>query len=121
MFTFFFQYEIIHNPLTVDLLVSLAYNSASEGAMDDPLPVGLGLRVPTPITPEFTAQPPLNLYFANNAAVSTPTVPNMTNIAADGLCEFDELDLNQVRIYSYLSVQDYLIHLLDEALHRQPH
>lgn len=105
---FFFQYEIIHNPLTVDLLVSLAFASASDGAMDEPLPLGLGLRVPPPIkssseSSSFTLPIPYYINDTTLSASSIPTVPKKINISEDGLCEFDELDRNQVRIvYSYL-------------------
>ena len=90
--------------------------------MDEPLPVGLGLRVPppTPSSSESTSLPQSMVYIVDNttsAAISTPTVPTKLNISEDGLCEFDELDLNQVRIYSYLLARSTLNHLLDEALH----
>ncbi|KAG6890413.1 hypothetical protein C0995_008767 [Termitomyces sp. Mi166 len=42
------QYEIIRNPNTVDLLVSIAHAAAIEQVLNDPLPIGLGLRVPLP-------------------------------------------------------------------------
>lgn len=85
--------------------------------MDEPLPVGLGLRVP-PLSSSGTPslQPP-DAGCVNNAVLPVASTPKVLNIAADGLCEFDELDLNQVRISSYLLVQNCLIHLLDEALH----
>jgi ubiquitin-conjugating enzyme E2 Q len=82
--------------------------------MDEPLPVGLGLRVPPPApAPSSSAStnvPQSMLYFVNNAippAVPTPTVPTTINISEDGLCEFDELDLNQVRMLIFLA-EDYL-------------
>ncbi|KAF8797821.1 hypothetical protein BYT27DRAFT_7204023 [Phlegmacium glaucopus] len=93
------EYEIIHNPLTVDLLVSLAYASASDGAMDEPLPVGLGLRVPPPSSSGTSGlQQPPPYYVDNTIAVSAPSVPKTFTISADGLCEFDELDLMQMRL-----------------------
>lgn len=39
------EYEIHNQPMVVDLLVSLAYNSASMGRLQD-FPTGLGLKVP---------------------------------------------------------------------------
>ncbi|EIW74242.1 hypothetical protein CONPUDRAFT_85969 [Coniophora puteana RWD-64-598 SS2] len=42
------EYEICTNAPTVDLLVSLAHLAASSGALDEPLPRGLGMRVPPP-------------------------------------------------------------------------
>ncbi|KAG6851065.1 hypothetical protein H0H93_002957 [Arthromyces matolae] len=41
-------YEIVHNPNTVDLLVSLTHSAATEQVLHDPLPIGLGLRVQPP-------------------------------------------------------------------------
>lgn len=77
--------------------------------MDEPLPVGLGLRVPPPTqsSSEIISLPAI--YYVDNTtpAVSTPTVPTKLNLSEDGLCEFDELDLNQVRIYSYLLSKDH--------------
>ena len=68
------QYEICHNLPTVDLLVSLAYSAAVGGALEDPLPVNLGLRVKPPRT-----------------GSSAP------GLGEDGLCDFDALDVNGVR------------------------
>ncbi|KAJ7896771.1 hypothetical protein B0H14DRAFT_3425555 [Mycena olivaceomarginata] len=39
-------YEVIHNPETVDLIVSLCYSVAAEGVLDEPLPKGIALRFP---------------------------------------------------------------------------
>lgn len=63
------QYEICSNPVVVDLLVSLAYIAAAEGALDAPLPIGMGLRV--------------------KCRSLTPEDP-------DGLHDFDQLDLSNV-------------------------
>ncbi|KAJ7454104.1 hypothetical protein FB451DRAFT_1408450 [Mycena latifolia] len=42
-------YEIMHNPETVDLLISLTYSAATEGVIDEePLPIRLELRAPPP-------------------------------------------------------------------------
>lgn len=73
--------------------------------MDEPLPVGLGLRVPPTSLGTIEVQPSVPMY--HQAALIPPS--KTPNIAADGLCEFDELDLNQVRtlyIYSYLLHSD---------------
>ena len=71
----FSQYEICHNLPTVDLLVSLAYSAAAGGVLEDPLPVNLGLRVKPPKTSTSAPGP-----------------------GADGLCDFDALDIVGVRI-----------------------
>lgn len=84
----------------MDLLVSLASVSAKEGVMDDPLPIGMGLRVPLPdfVTP---ALPP-GLGFAGYHAAQPPPVPEIPkNLqpSPDGLVEFDELSGPQVFLY----------------------
>ena len=65
------QYEICANPVIVDLLVSLTYIAAAEGALDAPLPVGMGLRVPCRSAP-------------------------VTLQGQDKLFDFDQLDLPHV-------------------------
>jgi ubiquitin-conjugating enzyme E2 Q len=72
---FSIQYEICHSLPTVDLLVSLAYSAAAGGVLEDPLPVNLGLRVRPPRTGSITP-----------------------GIGADGLCDFDALDIIGVRM-----------------------
>ncbi|KAL6306618.1 hypothetical protein BKA93DRAFT_773860 [Sparassis latifolia] len=64
------EYEICANPATIDLLVSLAYTSAAEGSLDEPLPSGMGLRV----------------SLASMGPSSDP----------DGLCDFDTLSRPQM-------------------------
>ncbi len=74
--------------------------------MEDPLPVGLGLRVPPPST---TAPPIAQVqqvdafgrpYVPSPAVVEQPVAP--LTIGPDGLCEFDELSLAQVCQPSHL-------------------
>ena len=76
------QYEIRANPTIVDLLVSLAYIATAEDAPDSPLPVGMGLRV------------------KGKATFGVPLGP-------DGLCEFDKLPPNEVRL-SLFAVTPFL-------------
>ncbi|KAF9481500.1 hypothetical protein BDN70DRAFT_876298 [Pholiota conissans] len=94
------EYEIIHNPKTVDLLVSLAYVSANDGAMEDPLPVGLGLRVPYPthVVPQ-AQQPNIGMHHSIQATqtVVEPQTPKDVVKGPDGLCDFDDLSLPQMR------------------------
>jgi ubiquitin-conjugating enzyme E2 Q len=78
--------------------------------MDEPLPVGLGLRVPppTPSTSASTSMPrPLPMLYYVNNTVLPPTAPTKIDVSEDELCEFDELDIIQVRIYSYFLVKDH--------------
>ncbi|KAJ6503107.1 hypothetical protein DFH09DRAFT_1375537 [Mycena vulgaris] len=49
--------EIIHNPETVDLLVSLMYSAAAEGVVDESFPIGMALRVPPPDKARVIATP----------------------------------------------------------------
>ncbi|KAJ6535050.1 hypothetical protein B0H19DRAFT_963825, partial [Mycena capillaripes] len=65
------EYEIIHNPATVDLLVSLTYSAAAEGVVDEPLPKGMALR---PAAPAVDYQ-----------------------VGLDGLVEFDQLPVEHMR------------------------
>ncbi|KAI0773052.1 hypothetical protein BD413DRAFT_538699, partial [Trametes elegans] len=64
------EYEICSNPTVVDLLVSLAYIAAAEGALEAPLPIGMGLRVTCRLKP---------------------------TTAADGLHDFDQLNIAEMR------------------------
>ncbi|RPD55194.1 hypothetical protein L227DRAFT_579837 [Lentinus tigrinus ALCF2SS1-6] len=67
------EYEICANPVTVDLLVSLAYVALTEGAPDAPLPVGMGLRVECRTAPAARRD-------------------------SDGLFDFDKLDPHDMRV-----------------------
>lgn len=100
IYLFSLQYEILHNPQTVDLLVSIAYAAAAEGVIDEPLPVGMALRVPLPN--ESLILPPPTQYNMNGqtyeAVVEQPTAPRRKPLVGnDGLYEFDALDLPLVR------------------------
>ncbi|TFK43105.1 hypothetical protein BDQ12DRAFT_165045 [Crucibulum laeve] len=97
------EYEIIHNPQTVDLLVSLAYDAATEHAMKEPLPIGMGLRVPHP-GPAPNVQPQYRHHMAWNGQpvpvqeepIHVPKGPAVPG--DDGLVEFDDLDIGQMRL-----------------------
>ncbi|CAA7264437.1 unnamed protein product [Cyclocybe aegerita] len=88
------EYEIIHNPQTVDLLVSLAFCSASDGSMEDPFPVGLGLRVPIPSASAGQYSAPTGVGYQNPQPVEPQRV---ITPGPDGLCDFDELSAPQMR------------------------
>ncbi|KAI0824358.1 hypothetical protein BC628DRAFT_1379076 [Trametes gibbosa] len=64
------EYEICSKPAVVDLLVSLAFVAAIEGALNAPLPIGMGLRVR-----------------CRGSEIDSP----------DGLHDFDRLDLPNMR------------------------
>lgn len=93
---FSMQYEIIHNPQTVDLLISLAYASANEGAMDEPLPIGMALRVPPPKNVGQDVVIPQQPQFLPTVVTPVAQVHNSPTVGPDGLCEFDDLDIYQV-------------------------
>ncbi|TEB26206.1 hypothetical protein FA13DRAFT_1795840 [Coprinellus micaceus] len=95
------EYEIIHNTKTVDLLVSLAYVSAAEGSMEDPLPVGMGLRVQHPgVVPVGQFVAPNRGYVAPGTGALAPVDPIGPETPArpgvDGLVDFDTLNIVQV-------------------------
>ncbi|KAI8977714.1 hypothetical protein BD414DRAFT_516981 [Trametes punicea] len=85
------EYEIRSNPAVVDLLVSLAYVAAAEGSLDAPLPIGMGLQVKCR-TPQAHMHGP------------------------DRLCDFDNLDLPNMR----LAIRD-LIDMLPPILELKRH
>lgn len=87
------QYEIVHNPHTVDLLVSLAYTAAIEGVLEEP-PVGIALRVPSPKAGLIG-----NHRGAQNATTE-PVTSASVQVGKDGLCEFDDLTIPEVGIIS---------------------
>lgn len=67
----------------MDLLVSFAYAAAAEKVLDEPLPTGMGLRVRIP-----------------EKASSSKVV----QVGSDGLCDFDDLDIHQVRRFHDASI-----------------
>ncbi|KAJ4466482.1 hypothetical protein C8J55DRAFT_527332 [Lentinula edodes] len=106
------EYDIIHNPETVDLLVSITYAAAIESALDEPLPIGMGLRVPLPdvtkVLPPQTSYSALQTrvmiaggHLQNSIATPPPTTPTESPrppvVGSDCLCDFDDLDLQQMR------------------------
>ncbi|KAG6911970.1 hypothetical protein DXG01_000218 [Tephrocybe rancida] len=95
------EYEIIHNPKTVDLLVSIAHSAATEQVLNDPLPIGLGLRVPAPDASKIQ-EPPRHYSFATatpQPGIEPPVSHSIpVNIGSDGMCDFDELSLPMMRV-----------------------
>ncbi|KAG7093449.1 hypothetical protein E1B28_007127 [Marasmius oreades] len=98
------EYEIIHNPRSVDLLVSLTYSAAVEGGLDDPLPVGLGLQVPEPDISKVSDAPtpmPAIAIAGMPLAQSTPSAQSVLNEVVSlkdvPLHDFDSLGLKQMR------------------------
>ncbi|KAF9060333.1 hypothetical protein BDP27DRAFT_1339817 [Rhodocollybia butyracea] len=95
------EYEIIHNPETVDLLVSISYFAAVEGVLDEPLPIGMGLRVPVPDVSRVLSAPPSRHLHGSMLAGALPTPAPQSNPQAalgdDNLCDFDTLEKRQMR------------------------
>ncbi|RDX46333.1 hypothetical protein OH76DRAFT_1407058 [Lentinus brumalis] len=87
------EYEICANPVTVDLLVSLAYVALAEGAPDAPLPVGMGLRVECRTAPVASKD-------------------------YEGLYEFDQLSPNDMRVAT-MQLIDKLPPIADMKKHLQ--
>ncbi|KAG6842220.1 hypothetical protein C0991_000190 [Blastosporella zonata] len=89
-------YEIIHNPKTVDLLVSIAHSAASEQVLNDPFPIGLGLRVPVPDVNKIPPEPPRPLGVPQPAPASSNS-HQTPKTGPDEMCEFDDLSLPMMR------------------------
>ncbi|KAJ7213658.1 hypothetical protein B0H12DRAFT_1061615 [Mycena haematopus] len=90
------EYEIIHNPETVDLLVSLCYSAAAEGVLDEPLPKGMALRVPPPDKARLVVAP-VNNYAYNAQPVPAAVAAVNHQVGLDGLVEFDQLPVEHMR------------------------
>jgi len=95
------QYEIIHNPQTVDLLVSIAHSAATEGVIDEPLPIGMALRVPLPDVNKLLPAPAPTMY---NLIATSVQQPGTAIVGSDGLCDFDDLSRSQVYIEHILLI-----------------
>ncbi|KAJ7458741.1 hypothetical protein B0H11DRAFT_2286534 [Mycena galericulata] len=93
------EYEILHNPETVDLLVSLTYSAAAEGVIDEPLPVGMALRVPPPDKSRIVAAPVTYGHAYLQAQAAAPAVAQNVEVPVglDGLVDFDSLPIEQMR------------------------
>ncbi len=83
----------------MDLLVSLAYSSAVDGVMDEPFPIGMGLRVPLSTSATIAPQNQLYSSFAGFQLQQTnpPETPKELQPGSDDLVDFDELTLVQMR------------------------
>ncbi|KAF7329967.1 UBIQUITIN-CONJUGAT-2 domain-containing protein [Mycena kentingensis (nom. inval.)] len=113
------EYEIQHNPATVDLLVSLTYSAAAEGVLDQPLPVGMALRVPLPDKSRVQAAPQTayGAHFNQPQPQVSTDLPAGFKAGVDGLVDFDVLPVPYMRaaivtlIDSLPSVDDMKKHL----------
>lgn len=92
-------------------MVSITYAAAIESALDEPLPIGMGLRVPLPdvtkVLPPQTSYSALQTrvmiaggHLQNSIATppppTTPIESPRPPVGSDCLCDFDDLDLQQV-------------------------
>jgi ubiquitin-conjugating enzyme E2 Q len=78
----------------VDILISTTYTAAGEGVLN-PLPVGIGLRVPLPSIGYAPPTTPLYYGQAAPAAASAPVVPDPP-VGQDSLVDFDQLSPSKV-------------------------
>ncbi|KIM73751.1 hypothetical protein PILCRDRAFT_99249 [Piloderma croceum F 1598] len=114
------EYEIISNPETVDLLVSIAYTAAADQCLNEPLPLGMGLRVPVPDARRCVVPlgPTWGHAMAPVVAVPKPVPPTGD---PDGLCEFDEMDIISMRasiaemIHALPPIREMRRHLLKKT------
>ncbi|TFK72251.1 hypothetical protein BDN72DRAFT_836432 [Pluteus cervinus] len=90
------EYEIVHNPEAVDLLVSIAYSSAVEQSMEEPLPKGMGLRVPLPDAAKAGAAP--TTYQNRQQVQTTWTTGDLPIPDIYGLVDFDDLPVHLMRV-----------------------
>lgn len=89
--------------------------------MDEPLPVGLGLRVPVPDAGSPTTpltQFGMHALLAPTAPPPVPAPVTSVIIGQDGLCDFDELSLLQVRLISNIPINTNRLIPADEGFHR---
>ncbi|KAF7341925.1 UBIQUITIN-CONJUGAT-2 domain-containing protein [Mycena sanguinolenta] len=90
-----FQYEIIHNSETVDLLVSLCYCAAAEDVLDEPLSKGMALHVLPPDKARITTPPTSNYHAYHHgqqpaAAPATPLNYQSSCLLADEYANGDD-------------------------------
>lgn len=114
------QYEIIHNPQTVDLLVSITHSAAAEGVIDEPLPIGMALRVQLPDVSELAA-PPVSFLSIVPQQATAPAQPGTAVVGPDRLCDFDDLSLPQVSIERFVCCVFQFTGLVDESDHCSAH
>ncbi|KAJ6506730.1 hypothetical protein C8R45DRAFT_1090408 [Mycena sanguinolenta] len=91
------EYEIIHNPETVDLLVSLCYSAAAEGVLDEPLPKGMALRVPPPDKARITTASTHNYHHLHQQPAAPAPANVNYQVGLDGMVEFDQLPIEHMR------------------------
>lgn len=82
----------------VDLLVALAYSAAAEGVMDDPLPIGMALRVTIP-----TRTVP-GAWLAQMPSLQAPATEEPLTPDEDGLYDFDQLSKHKVYKNAFFAI-----------------
>ena len=70
--------------------MSTAYAAAADQVLGDPLPTGMGLRVPPPDPKEYR---PIQYGYGAQSHTSTRVPPAA---GSDGLCDFDEMNIMEV-------------------------
>jgi ubiquitin-conjugating enzyme E2 Q len=66
--------------------------------MEEPLPIGMGLRVPMPSTFSAANPAPQYSYPGIPASAVVQETPKVLEPGVDGLCDFDDLTLPQVHL-----------------------
>jgi len=84
--------------------------------MDDPLPIGMGLRVPLPVEAAVTQSTTFAAY--SNQTFPIPEVSKDLEPGADGLVDFDELTTEQVAFKPLMRCRSLLtIKYIDEVMY----
>lgn len=85
--------------------MSIAYTAAADQVLGEPLPTGMGLRVPAPDPRK--CHPPVNHrqfavpVAAAGSATAPPPGPVPPVVGPDGLCDFDEMGILEVSELHY--------------------
>jgi ubiquitin-conjugating enzyme E2 Q len=99
--------------------------------MENPFPIGMGLRVPHPsqAAPATSNTPTTTVtgsyaqqyqYFASGQQTTT-LEPKLIEVDEDGLCEFDQMDGVQVTLACFSLYDARPFFRVDEGVYRQAH
>jgi ubiquitin-conjugating enzyme E2 Q len=87
------------------MLLSITYIAAAEGVLDEPFPIGIGIRVPKPDITKVLQAPTTNAHLLNvpgaTGVAQQPAPPPPRRdvfVGNDRLCDFDELSPQEVSV-----------------------